>query len=297
MITALATQAIIAIRARRDPYTATASIGISSSGPMPASRPSVPARTRSHRRAPRNGARAARGPDSPGQAHAGKGECPAAQVEPPLDVLRGNQGRNAKQIAGDRGEGDSVANLIATVIPEVPVAAMGRCIPNGWILRLSYLTVLPFFTHSGHSTGGRTYHSVLKASCTPIISGAWRLKTVQKKFSKEIRNLREELSARLDAIEARRSRSFSESSSGFPDSAAPGPSSRNTGEQLRHSGSGTCGQRQLRVAGPVERCGDRPAASRSEAARVVEDALANTEGVNEASARTSRRLSHHRHQG
>lgn len=152
------------------------------------------------------------------------------------------------------------------------------------------MTVLPFLTYSGPLTGGRTYHSVFKAPARADNIGSLVAKDRSKEILKEIRNLREELSARLDAIEARAGAGrFPESSSGFPDSAAPGASL--PGIPVSNSGipdpaPAVNDNFELPTGGEV-RVIVRPLHDLS-LARVVEDALANTEGVNEASLRELR---------
>ena len=112
-----------------------------------------------------------------------------------------------------------------------------------------------------------------------------------KEILKEIRSLREELSARLDALEARSGFGhLPDSGSGISDSTAPGASL--PGIPVNHSG--------IPVAEPPARNenfelptgGDvrvivRPLHDLS-LARVVEDALVNTEGVEEAALRELR---------
>lgn len=109
-----------------------------------------------------------------------------------------------------------------------------------------------------------------------------------KEILKEIRNLREELSARLDALESRvGSRPVSDSAD--PNSSLPGIPVNNYG-----------------IPAPVPAAAPAPSAENFELptggdvrvivrplhdlslARVVEDALANTEGVEEASLRELR---------
>lgn len=109
-----------------------------------------------------------------------------------------------------------------------------------------------------------------------------------KEILKEIRSLREELTARLDALESRVGASGpSGSGASFPDSTAPGASlpgipvsSANVPPAL------TDNDFELPTGGDV-RVIVRPLHDLS-LARVVEDALANTDGVEEASLRELR---------
>mgnify|MGYP007082186486 CR=1 FL=1 len=162
--------------------------------------------------------------------------------------------------------------------------------PNGRILRLSYLTVLPFLTYSGPRTGGRTCLSTIGIPPPADIIGSLVAKDRSKEILKEIRNLREELSARLDALEARSGVSgLPDGKSVLPDSTLPGASL--PGVPVNSPDI------PVAVPEPVENFelpsgGDvrvvvRPLHDLS-LARVVEDALVNTEGVEEASLRELR---------
>lgn len=105
-----------------------------------------------------------------------------------------------------------------------------------------------------------------------------------KEILKEIRNLKEELSARLDVLEARsRSSAFPDSGSVLPDSTAPDASLpgipvNNPVPAPENFELPTGGEVRVIV---------RPLHDLS-LARVVEDALVNTDGVEEASLRELR---------
>lgn len=111
-----------------------------------------------------------------------------------------------------------------------------------------------------------------------------------KEILKEIRNLREELSARLDAIESRAG--INQQSGSFPavsDSTDPGSSLPGipVGESsVPAAAPAPVENFELPTGGDV-RVIVRPLHDLS-LARVVEDALANTEGVEEASLRELR---------
>jgi hypothetical protein len=112
-----------------------------------------------------------------------------------------------------------------------------------------------------------------------------------KEILKEIRNLREELSARLDALEARSGGiGTANADSAFPDSSAPGaslPGVPVNGPAIPVADTSAANDNfELPTGGDV-RVIVRPLHDLS-LARVVEDALANTEGVEEASLRELR---------
>lgn len=117
-----------------------------------------------------------------------------------------------------------------------------------------------------------------------------------KEILKEIRNLREELSARLDALEARLGgNGFSGSNSVIPDSTDPGASLPGVpvgggagipAAAFPLSSAQANDNFELPTGGDV-RVVVRPLHDLS-LARVVEDALANTEGVEKASLRELR---------
>ncbi|MCB0859526.1 MAG: hypothetical protein KDB54_02635 [Solirubrobacterales bacterium] len=153
------------------------------------------------------------------------------------------------------------------------------------------MTVLPFLTYSGPLTGGRTYHSPLKVSACADNIGSLVAKDRSKEILKEIRNLREELSARLDALEARSGTSHAPGSgSALPDSADPGaslPGVPVNGPALPVTDPASINDNFELPTGGEVRVIVRPLHDLS-LARVVEDALANTEGVEEASLRELR---------
>jgi hypothetical protein len=111
-----------------------------------------------------------------------------------------------------------------------------------------------------------------------------------KEILKEIRSLREELSARLDAIESRiGTNGLSGSSAVFPDSTDPADSLPGVplGDPvIPVASTPSISEFELPSGGDV-RVVVRPLHDLS-LARVVEDALANTEGVEEASLRELR---------
>lgn len=110
-----------------------------------------------------------------------------------------------------------------------------------------------------------------------------------KEILKEIRSLREDLTARLDALEARvGAAGLPGSGATLPDSTAPGASLPGipVGEASIPAATPTVTEFELPTGGDV-RVVVRPLHDLS-LARVVEDALANTEGVEEASLRELR---------
>lgn len=109
-----------------------------------------------------------------------------------------------------------------------------------------------------------------------------------KEILKEIRSLRQELSARLDALEARLGQG-AQAGAAFPDSTDPASSL--PGVPVNSSGMPAAAPApvenfELPTGGDVQVI-VRPLHDLS-LARVVEDALANTEGVEEASLRELR---------
>ncbi len=112
-----------------------------------------------------------------------------------------------------------------------------------------------------------------------------------KEILKEIRNLREELSARLDALEARSGvNNLPDGNSVLPDSTLPGASL--PGVPVNSPGIPAAAPEPVSDNFELPSGGDvrvvvRPLHDLS-LARVVEDALANTEGVEEASLRELR---------
>ncbi|MCB0869620.1 MAG: hypothetical protein KDB52_02205 [Solirubrobacterales bacterium] len=153
------------------------------------------------------------------------------------------------------------------------------------------MTVLPFLTYSEPLTAAGAYHSAFEDPALADNIGSLVAKDRSKEILKEIRSLREELSARLDALEARSGgSSFSDPGSGFQASTLPGASL--PGIPVNSSGipvSDTVTTHEnfeLPTGGDV-RVIVRPLHDLS-LARVVEDALANTDGVEEASLRELR---------
>ena len=121
--------------------------------------------------------------------------------------------------------------------------------------------------------------------------GSLVAKDRSKEILKEIRNLREELSSRLDALEARIGvTNHSDSFPAIPDSTAPGSSLPGVpvGNPVIPAAAPASvpDNFELPTGGDV-RVIVRPLHDLS-LARVVEDALANTEGVEEASLRELR---------
>lgn len=142
-----------------------------------------------------------------------------------------------------------------------------------------------------HSLAAGRYHSVFEYPAIADSIGSLVAKDRSKEILKEIRNLREELSSRLDALEARAGvNHHPDSFSAVPDSTVPGSSL--PGIPVGNPGIPAAAPATVNDNFELPTGGDvrvivRPLHDLS-LARVVEDALANTEGVEEASLRELR---------
>lgn len=135
-----------------------------------------------------------------------------------------------------------------------------------------------------HSLEDRSYHEAFKDSALVDSIGSLVAKDRSKEILKEIRSLREELSSRLDGLEARLGGTDA-TDSGPVLPGADGLEPSLPGVPVTNSVAGP-DSFELPAGGDV-RVIVRPLHDLS-LARVVEDALSNTEGVEEASLRELR---------